>query len=45
MLRRDWATSTKRHEIIEMEESRGISSDELAKVVKQPGADAFDLLL
>jgi type I restriction enzyme R subunit len=44
MLRRDWATSTKRQEIIEMLESRGISIDELAKVMKKPEADAFDLL-
>lgn len=43
-LRRDWADPVKRGELVESLESRGISLEELAKVMKRADTDPFDLL-
>src|SRR5438067_3512808 len=43
-LRVQWADPTKRSEIIQRLEERGISFTELAEVAQQPDADPFDLL-
>lgn len=43
-LRTQWADPTKRSEIIQQLEERGISFAELADVAQQPEADPFDLL-
>jgi type I restriction enzyme R subunit len=43
-LRAQWADPTKRSEIIQRLEERGISFTELVEVAQQPDADPFDLL-
>jgi type I restriction enzyme R subunit len=43
-LRAQWADPTKRSEILQRLEERGISFDELADAARQPDADPFDLL-
>jgi type I restriction enzyme R subunit len=43
-LRERWADPTKRSEIIQLLEERGISFDELTEAARQPEADPFDLL-
>jgi type I restriction enzyme R subunit len=44
MLRKKWADPQQRSEIIALLEERGIDTDELRDVAKQPDADPFDLL-
>jgi type I restriction enzyme R subunit len=43
-LREQWADPTKRSEIIQKLEERGVSFTELAEAAQQPEADPFDLL-
>ncbi len=43
-LRALWADATKRAEIIQLLQERGVSFDELADAAQQPDADPFDLL-
>jgi type I restriction enzyme R subunit len=43
-LREQWSDPTRRSEIIENLEKRGVSFEELSEVAQQPEADPFDLL-